>query len=384
MNIIKSTKKKFYFIASLFLIILVFSLMVVYHLKQYEKNDAEFSRFELNNYLKKYSDEYTLEVLRCYNNIIYGSIISELGDSFLMSTYATFSYNIQSNSFNIDIINNSKRLNDYIISNNFKYSSVIEYNEILDLYSWKIYKDTVESNNFSNLILSGNIYDVLDAPAFYYIDNNNFLVVIKYLTNDFNQKYELIKINSDNDSLNTIISDVDDVSNKTGTFLYDNQTIFISNNNIYYSLLNSDYSQTIWKYNLITQRKEDIYTNYDENYYIFNYIVSNQYAFIQLASNTEKSTQSKNLILELDNNSLVFSFYSKILSFPRLVDDNTILFHSSDNNWDIFSFNTMENKLTNITIWKDNLIFPKYILINNCNILIQTFDNKFYVVNINT
>lgn len=367
-------------------IIIVFVIIAIYFIinanncflnPSKEIIDSNYSK--INNYLKEYQN-YNIEILRQYNNILYGSIIDENNDPVLFSTYAIFSYDTVNDTFDINILDNDIRIIDYIVLDDTTYFCTLQYDtEINNSLLWKIFKQKSNFRVDAELLLSGNITDVFDFPMFNYISKDRILVATKYFVNKRNLKYELLEANTSSNSLATLINDTYIPEKDQGSILYNSSTIKIYNNKIYYSILNSDSSQCLISYNLANGEKEKVFTN-DNNYYgIFNFIISNKYIFIQLSSDANASI---NLLLDATTYDKKYSFKSKVLTFPNLINNEKILFHSSNNKWDIFQLDGISNSLKELNIWKDTSVFPKYILTDNNTILLQTFDNIFYEVKI--
>ena len=307
---------------------------------------------------------------------MYGTIIDENRDPILFSTYATFSYNTSNDKFNINILENNIRIMDYIVLDNYTYFCTLQYENVSNSFLWNIYKQKNDFEESKELILSGKITDVFDFPVFNYISKDSILVTVKYLINETDLKYEFFEINTSSHQLTSLVNDTYIPGEHKGTILYNSNTIKIYKDKIYYSVLNSDNSQYLLSYDIISRKKQKIYTNEDDNYGILNFVISDNYVFIQLVGKLDTSI---NLILDTTH-STTYSFESKTLTFPNLINNETILFHNSDNKWDIFQFTNMTNNLKEINVWKDTSVFPKYILLDNNTILLQSFDNIFYEI----
>lgn len=375
-----SKNQKKYIFIFIILIIIAISIYVIYI---YSHNLSPTSSIvqtnstysKVNDYLSNYKN-YNIEILRNFNNILYGTIIDENRDPILFSTYATFSYNTSNDKFNINILENNIRIMDYIVLDNYTYFCTLQYENVSNSFLWNIYKQKNDFEESKELILSGKITDVFDFPVFNYISKDSILVTVKYLINETDLKYEFFEINTSSHQLTSLVNDTYIPGEHKGTILYNSNTIKIYKDKIYYSVLNSDNSQYLLSYDIISRKKQKIYTNEDDNYGILNFVISDNYVFIQLVGKLDTSI---NLILDTTH-STTYSFESKTLTFPNLINNETILFHNSDNKWDIFQFTNMTNNLKEINVWKDTSVFPKYILLDNNTILLQSFDNIFYEI----
>lgn len=375
-----SKNQKKYIFIFIILIIIAISIYVIYI---YSHNLSPTSSIvqtnstysKVNDYLSNYKN-YNIEILRNFNNILYGTIIDENRDPILFSTYATFSYNTSNDKFNINILENNIRIMDYIVLDNYTYFCTLQYENVSNSFLWNIYKQKNDFEESKELILSGKITDVFDFPVFNYISKDSILVTVKYLINETDLKYEFFEINTSSHQLTSLVNDTYIPGEHKGTILYNSNTIKIYKDKIYYSVLNSDNSQYLLSYDIISRKKQKIYTNEDDNYGILNFVISDNYVFIQLVGKLDTSI---NLILDTTH-STTYSFESKTLTFPNLINNETILFHNFDNKWDIFQFANMTNNLKEINVWKDTSVFPKYILLDNNTILLQSFDNIFYEI----
>ena len=375
-----SKNQKKYIFIFIILIIIAISIYVIYI---YSHNLSPTSSIvqtnstysKVNDYLSNYKN-YNIEILRNFNNILYGTIIDENRDLILFSTYATFSYNTSNDKFNINILENNIRIMDYIVLDNYTYFCTLQYENVSNSFLWNIYKQKNDFEESKELILSGKITDVFDFPVFNYISKDSILVTVNYLINETDLKYEFFEINTSSHQLTSLVNDTYIPGEHKGTILYNSNTIKIYKDKIYYSVLNSDNSQYLLSYDIISRKKQKIYTNEDDNYGILNFVISDNYVFIQLVGKLDTSI---NLILDTTH-STTYSFESKTLTFPNLINNETILFHNSDNKWDIFQFANMTNNLKEINVWKDTSVFPKYILLDNNTILLQSFDNIFYEI----
>ena len=220
---------------------------------------------------------------------MYGTIIDENRDLILFSTYATFSYNTSNDKFNINILENNIRIMDYIVLDNYTYFCTLQYENVSNSFLWNIYKQKNDFEESKELILSGKITDVFDFPVFNYISKDSILVTVKYLINETDLKYEFFEINTSSHQLTSLVNDTYIPGEHKGTILYNSNTIKIYKDKIYYSVLNSDNSQYLLSYDIISRKKQKIYTNEDDNYGILNFVISDNYVFIQLVGKTQVS-----------------------------------------------------------------------------------------------
>ena len=108
---LKNPKMRICIYTSIFilLIIVAISIYILYISSTFPANstdkiDSTYSK--VNSYLSDYKN-YNIEILREFNNILYGTIIDENLDPILFSTYATFSYDTLNDNFNINILDNN-------------------------------------------------------------------------------------------------------------------------------------------------------------------------------------------------------------------------------------------------------------------------------------
>lgn len=363
-------------------VILIFLIIFCYLINFFSNtnNSSHYDKIstKINEYLNEYK-EYSIDIFRSYDGIIYGNILTDKYDSILFSTYATFSYDINNDIFSIQKVNDNKRIIDYIELDTIVIYCTLENNSNNNSYIWKI--EMKEPNKSSETLLSGEIINVFDYPVFNYIDKNNIFISTKKNIENSKINYSFFTINKENRILEELISEEGNLIENAGTLLNDSESIIIDNNKIYYSITNADNTQSLLMYDLKNNEIQEIYKCSNDNMKIYNFIKNDKYMFVQLIDSNSKDNESNIIIL---NNELQIerNFESLLLTFPVKINNNEILFHNFDGKWKYFSFENIFEDIKDISIY-DEEIFPKYFLIDENIILIQNFNNNLNIVDIN-
>ena len=338
---------------------------------------SEKNNFNLNKHLDSYKD-YTIEILRSNNGIIYGNILTEKYDVTLLSTVSIFSYDYINDDFKIFPFESKKRIIDYIVLDDTIFYCTLEYSENEDSFTWIVKRQTIDFSDEEKILLSGTINYLFDFPIFKYIDSNNIFIATKNNISNSEIEFCFYSLDKDVENFSKLIHKKGHLQETNGTLLNNSENIIIIDGKLYYSIINEDNSQSLLCYNLLTNEIYEIYHNINPSLSLYNFIISNNYVFLQLLSNDTNSSQ---IIIKHLQNKTIYSFESKILTFPTLINENTILFHNSDNAWNFISLNNIHSELNSITL-PTSSIMPKYIYLENNTILIQTIENIFDIIHI--
>ena len=375
-------KNKYIFFPFILIIIILVTFIIYNSIdnnfkQQTTTKTTAIEKSKLTEYLKPYQNsKKSINILRVKDKIIYGTIETNEYDQFLFTTLGVFMYDIEKDEFNFKKFDNNKRIINLIVINNNLYYSTLSYSEN-DTFNWELYVDMLNANT-PVLLETGKIKNLFDYPRMSYIDNTSAIILQK--TNDGTKiKYKIFKISN---NITELISGEGDTIENEGVLLYNDDNISIMNNKIYYTIVNADDSQSLIAYDLEKMTQSIIYTNKNGNMAISSFTLANSYILIQL---TDKTNEQKSINIILNkNNEQIYSFESEFLTFSNLISYDSILFHNSDNSWKIFqlkngeyNFQELQSSINNI----DNIL-PKYFILDKNKILIQTFTDQLYYVDI--
>lgn len=362
------------------ILIILLSIIIYINLYSYQSTSSNSNlvkEIKLMTHLNKYTDsEYSINVLRVNNNIVYGTIETNKDNHFLFTTVGIFSYDIATDELTFkNFLPNQRIINFITIDSNLYYC--ILSSEENSTFKWELYLDNWNAFDINkNMLLdSGYIKNLLDYPRMIYLEKDSAVISFKKQEDD-KIEHKICKVDSKG-NIKELISDNGYLHKNEGILLYNDDNLLSTNYKIYYTILNSDNSQSLISFDLNSLTQDTLFTNKDEEMAISSFIISNNYIFLQL-TDKENDLNSTNIILNKEREQ-VYSFNSQMFTFANLIDHDTILFHNSGDIWQLFACEdfTLQNIDLNI-----NSIFPKYFVLSKNQILIQTFEKQFYSVNL--
>ena len=128
-----------------------------------------------------------------------------------------------------------------------------------------------------------------------------------------------------------------------------------------------------------SSKKSIIKENKSNDKVLYNYVPTDDGIYIQFASTdeTEKS------IIEYYSNDDISTLETDINTFENQINNTNLLFHNKGNVWILY--NIVENKLNPLnTNLKDKNLYPKYLVVDKNTIIVQDFDNNFYIGTLKT
>lgn len=353
-------KKKFFLCFFVIVFILLICFIVIY-LNSSSSTSNIISKSILSNGLSQYKDK-SINILHYNDKYLYGSIESDSKDSILLTTLALFTYNTETHELNIINQENNKRIIDfYLIDNKIYYCNLSFYDEYS--FSWKIYMNNLNFDS-EELLIEGTIQNMFEYPRFFGNSENLFIILKD------NNITQISQIN------NSSLTNIKTIDNERITMI-NMDSIMFHKNCIYYSSTSASGSDMITEISLDFNTDNKIYVATNNNNTIYNYSFLNDDLIIQ-----EVVSESQSILIDLNINtkSIEKTLDTHFLTFARKLDENTILFHSTGNLWEKYNKDTNSITTINLNILNSSDIFPKYTVIKEDTILIQKFNNDFYVI----
>ena len=113
---------------------------------------------------------------------------------------------------------------------------------------------------------------------------------------------------------------------------------------------------------------------------IYTFNIIDEKIIVQEVLDQEKS----NLITyNIDSKICENIIETEILTFPEMLNNNEILFHQPNNTWKKYLIEKNAFQNVEISLIDNNNVYPKYYLIDTNEILVQDYDNNFFVLSIN-
>ena len=364
----KSKKKINSIVAFLILLLLTFIifLILIYNRKDYIINDNSMisKKIDLKEKLNSYKED-KINVLHIKNNKIYGTVETDKNNSIIYSTLAIFTYDIAKNDILVIPQKDNIRVIDYFIIDNTIYYCILS-SENNNKYEWKIVSTDLEENNF-NLILRGSIDDVFEYPRIFAEYENSIYIVLK-LEDDV----KIIKVNNSKTEEIITIKGENINSIQMNTFvLYDNNIFFAST---------EEGTDKIRVVNVDEKNSRIIYQSNSKIKMIYTFNIIDEKIIVQEVLDQEKS----NLITyNIDSKICENIIETEILTFPEMLNNNEILFHQPNNTWKKYLIEKNAFQNVEISLIDNNNVYPKYYLIDTNEILVQDYDNNFFVLSIN-
>lgn len=340
------------------IVCIIVSIIIIH--KPLKENDPIIKEIKLTKALEEYKD-YSISLIHNNNGKILGTIESEKTDLILFSTIAIFEYDINTEKINIYEQAGNERIIDFYITGNYLYSCILTYNDETS-YKWKIIKKNLTNNKKEEMIV-GIIPDAFEYPRILGNNGNSIFVISK---ND--DHIELLKINENVETLKTITGNHLDMIQLNFAYYKDS--------NIYY-IKSLNENDQILRLNVDTLEEDKIYET-NNNLYSIN--VFEQISVIHEADNNSKvylttiSNDGKDFINKLE--------ITELLTFSKNITSTSFICHLSEKSWK--EYNIQNNNLTSLDFSKleQYNLLPQYFVIGNDRIIVQSFENTFYIINI--
>lgn len=355
-------KKILVFLIAIIIIVLFITIILILDIKTKDNIKMDNEIFGLTEKLKEYKKD-SISILHQYDGCIYGTIETDIKDPMLLTTKATFSYRIDEDKLNIIKEPNNMRVIDFIISNNKIYYCYLKYNEQETFY-WSVYVNDIETENTSK-IMDGTISNIFEYPRIFAKENNSIFLISK--------SEETLKLSKINDEEIEHIKIIEDENIN----MFNMDSIIYMDKKIYYTSTGKDRRDSIKTIDIETGEEEIIYKSNSEKEIIYTFNIVENKTILQEVENEDNAN-----LITVNNKSkkIIQNIETKLLTFPRIINENNILFHSTGNMWQ--KYDISENKIQTLEdgIFKNDSIFPKYIVIGENKLLLQSFSNVFYVV----
>lgn len=374
----KKNTKKWILIIIAIIGILLFSIL--FYFKQsnlIKKYNINLELCDLSTISLAYTEDgkYNIELLKSStSNSVYGTIIDASSNNNLFLTIGIFEYNTLNNKFNYYENNSKTRIMDFNIINNVIYKVLLENNSDGKGYTWKFVKQNLK-NNMETEIDTGEIINIFEFPKIMDEGGNFYLSAIKNYKDDtgeyVSQKFMLYKVNED--KIGELLMESGSLVKDYGNLAYNLSNVKIYNNKFYYTIVDENHIQYFKSYDLKYNKNSIVYQNNDSDYVIYNYIPTDNGYYLNLSN---KYDDNKAKILYFLKNGNEVKLETKLNTFEQLINKNNILFHNSGNKWIIYDIS--KNKLHNVGM-KQMQIYPKYLVLEQNEIIIQDFDNNFYI-----
>lgn len=378
----RSSLKKYLFVFLIGVIIIISFSYFLFYKNNKKYQILNFEKNELSNISLKYTDngKYDIELLKTADKkLIYGTIFDSSENGNLFLTKGIYTFNITSNKFNYYKNDEKNRIIDFYINNNILYKVVLE-NTSSNNYYWKIIHQNLLTNS-EEIFITGYIVNIFDYPRLLVYNNNIYAIAVsnegidgssetysfyQFLTTPNNSVKELFKYNG------SILEDI-------GILNYNISNNKIYSDNLYYTVVDEKHVQYLIKFNLNSSKKSIIKENKSKDKVLYNYVPTDDGIYIQFASidETEKS------IIEYYSNDDISTLETDINTFENQINNTNLLFHNKGNVWILY--NIVENKLNPLnTNLKDKNLYPKYLVVDKNTIIVQDFDNNFYIGTLKT
>lgn len=353
-------KKKLWFFI-VFLLVIVF---VLGKTKTIEFTKDIYLTEGLNKYIK---NENSIEMMKTYNDSIYGTIFNTAGNNTILETTALFSYSVDNKKLQVYNYDRKNRIMDFQINDNNVY--FIELEEVnSDEYIWRLIKSDLNLLTYE-IIKSGVIENPFLYPRIFM--NNSYLILVAISDNGDEQEYEISKMVEEN--IEILQSEKGYKSIHEGNLLFNIENVFFANHRLYYTIVDENNIQYLKCLDTINNSIKVLYINRNENEIIYNYKPLNKGIYIQIALKNQDDLAK---FIYMQNDKIIFKKNTSIKTMDT-VYNNVLLFHNQGNIFEVFSEDKLRIKKFNVNK-KD--IYPRYVVLNN-KIYIQDFKNNFYVSN---
>lgn len=354
--------KKYKYILILFIVTIVISAVLINRTRYIKFSQEKILTKEIKKYVNK---NYSAELFRTDNNLIYGSIYNQTVLSTVLETYGLFTYSLEKKEFKFYKYNLEKRVMDYVINDNKIY--LVQLVEKNNEFFWEF---MISDNDFSNIeiLKKGKIEDPFSYPRI--LKENESILLASIDDKDKNNQIYSLDI-VENRRLTNIKNDSGKKTSQYGNLLYNIGNTYMYNNQIYYTIVDEKNTQYLYSTSINEKNSKVIYTNKDSNKIIYNFKPLKQGIYIQMAI---KDDPEKSYFIYLRDNKVRLEKKEDLKTLDIIYNGN-IIFHNQKNKFQIFSEESLKLKNYSVKIEK---VYPKYLVVNN-NIIIQDFDNNFYI-----
>lgn len=349
-------------IISLELFLLV-TIVIGYYMKQNYYEKLTFNKIQIDSNAKNsYYGMGIATLIRADNHNFYG----EIG---IFETGALFQYNIDNNKLILYRYNGKNKIIDFIITSKYIYFIQLSLKD--DGIKWQLNRTDLKFNDVYTY-KEGYVKNPSEYPKLLADDNNIAVVSLSEKDDIRSYSIDLIK----GKTLENIIAGNGHVTENKGSFLYNISSIYMDKEGIYYTLIDKENVQKLYKFDINKKQSELIYTNKDyENTIINSYKkIKNDY-LIQLSS---KMHFDKAYYILISNNNFIKLNDHNFRTSDTLIGDN-ILFHNSKDKFEIY-----DSKKRRFIKLKTNLkkgFYPNYLIVGN-KIVIKDSNDNFYIANL--
>lgn len=356
-------KKLILIIFTIISIIIVISCILIPSIPPFKYN---IQTIDMYNKIKSKVSEFntSLEILSIRENNIYIALNDTSIDPDIDITKLLIKYNIDANNIS------------YIPTNNLRLLDICEYNgnniyiEIQEKYDNQ-YKWIIHNNE--KKIFSGIMNDLSDVPRILGIYDDNIIIYTVDFDENKIKHFSFFKVN--NDQIIKIYEGIGSSEKMIGVISYNIPEFYINDKSLYFTIYDNINNQILYEYDLKNNQLKQLYKNTDHNKTIYAYKIISNTIYVQLIYNNK----SENRIIK--NNTITEIFTDEINTFDTALNNNTILFHNRQNKWKIL--NLQKEKFIDIDIkLPQKNILPKIHYISENKILAESFDGKFYIIEI--
>lgn len=322
----------------------------------------------LTRNVKKYSNESTgVELMYSDGNNIYGHFYDSSINNVILRTKGLFKYNVKTSKFSYFNYKNQNRIMTYYWLNDIIYYVVLE--ESGNNFNWKFIVSKYKKND-EKIIMQGTIENPFNYPRILFNKYGIFLVSI----NDLDEENQIFQFDMvvEVSNILSLKQETGKKKEKTGNLLYNISNVYVEAENIFYTVVDKDNIQYLYSLNVITGEEKKIFENKRANQILYNFkIFNNDMMYIQMALKDEENMAN---IIYFKNNRKIIEKKGTLKTFDILYN-SCIIFHNQPNIIEVFSGN---NNRTYKKVIQRNDMYPKYLVVNG-RIIMQDFDNKFYV-----
>ena len=314
---------------------------------------------------------YDSEIYAVDGNHILGSIMNMNSNPTIFKTEQLFLYNIEDNNIIFYDFDIDGRVYDFKVYNNNIYYIILNEDEN-DKFNWYFVKYETK-NNKNTILREGTINDPINTPLILgKYDNNLVLFFINIEKSSI--QYEFSKFSLNNDEFQELIQGEGSIDEKKGSLPYNVYNYYLSNNYIYYALIDENGYQKLHSYNLENNISKLIFENNKKNSLLYSYKINDQYEYFQIIYPYD--IQSEILVREINND--FKKVISDINTFENFISPSQIICHNEGDKWKILNLDNLKYD----SIKFETSAMPLYHKINQNQLLIKSKNNKYYIENI--
>lgn len=372
-----------------YLIVLLIGILISFSFFLFCKNDRKinlvnFEKNSLSNISLKYTEngKYDIELLKTADkNLIYGTIFDSSKNGNLFLTKGIYTFDVSTNNFNYYENSEENRIVDFYVKDNVLYKVVLE-NTLNDNYYWKIVRQNLSNNN-EEIIIKGYVVNIFNYPRILTYNNNIYAITVSNDGDKYSREiYSFFQLcTTSSNSAKELFSYSGSTLRDDGILNYNIANNKIYRDNFYYTIVDKDHIQYLIELDLNNLKKNVIKENKSNDKVLYSYIPTNNGIYIQFAS---KNIEEKSTIeYHFKNNDDVNILATEINTFENQINNRNLLFHNEGNKWILY--NIEKNHLFTLNSNLENInLYPKYLVIDENKIMVQDFENNFYIGNVQT